>query len=139
MLADRSLVVSMTLGVVAQANVKDRPKRPATVVLHPRWHLAAPGRVAGVLANRRDVFIEDASGSGVLLDEQTGKRVTLTPPTGCYFDLFNSRAIGDSWVVATCNQPPAPTYELYSVPRGSWMPLNPNLKRLFASGRGRWP
>jgi hypothetical protein len=131
-----SLVATMFGGFLAQAKAASHPpKRSMTLVLHPKWHVVARSGVVGVLGNGRYVFVEEAAGSGVLIDEQTEKPVVLTPPAGCGFDVFNSRAFGGSWVVATCNLLSGATrYELYSIPRGTWTPVRPDLERLFASG-----
>ena len=115
--------------------LRHKPTRPATVVLHPKWHLVAPGGVDQVLVSGRYAYIGGDAGSGVLIDEQTGNRVTLAPPTGCYFDNGNSAALGGSWVVATCNPPPPGPrylYELYSIPNATWMPFTPDVQQMFA-------
>jgi hypothetical protein len=107
---------------------------PTTVVLHPKWHVVAPSGVEQVLVSGRYAYIGGAAGSGVLIDEQTGRRVTLAPPTGCYFDA-NSAPLGGSWVVATCNPPPPGPrylYEHYSIPTATWTPFIPGVQRMFA-------
>jgi hypothetical protein len=78
------------------------------------------------------VFIEKLTGSGKLIDQRTGKRVSLTPPPGCN---FADPPFGGSWLAAECL--PLPTgadypFQLYSVPTGTWMPFNPDLTDLFA-------
>jgi hypothetical protein len=130
-----ALVVTAA-GSVARARVlRHNPKRPNAVVLRPRWRVIAPSGVGRVLVSGRYVFIGKPTGSSVVSDEQTGKRVVLTPPAGCYLDNFNSAALGGSWVVATCNPPPPGPrylYELYSIPDGTWTPFTPNVKQMFA-------
>jgi hypothetical protein len=126
-------LVILAAGSVGRATVlRHTPKRPATVVLHPKWHAVAPS--GGVLVSGRYVYIGAATGSAVLIDEQTGKRVTLAPPTRCYFD-GNAPALGGSWVVATCNPPPPGPrylYELYSIANATWTPFTPDVKQMFA-------
>jgi hypothetical protein len=122
-------------GSVSRAKVaRHKPKRPSALVLHPKWRVLAPSGVERVLVSGRYVFIGKATGSGVVSDEQTGKRVVLTPPAGCDFD-FSSAALGGSSVVATCNPPPPGPrylYELYSIPNGTWTPFTPNVTQMFA-------
>jgi hypothetical protein len=120
--------------IVAQATVpRHKPKRPTILVLHPRWHVVAPSGAERVVVSGRYVFIGKATGSGVVIDEQTGKRIAPTLPAGCYFDSGNSPALGGSWLVATCNlPPPGPRYELYSIPTQRWTPLSPNPQQLYA-------
>lgn len=117
--------------------LRHRPKRPTTVVLHPKWHVVAPRGVEQVLVSGRYAYIGGDAGSGALIDEQTGKRVTLAPPTGCYFDNANSAPLGGSWVVATCNPPPpGPLFELYSIRSRTWTPFSPDTKQMFAFNAG---
>ncbi len=115
---------------------KHKPTRPTTLVLHPRWHVVAKHGVESVLGSGHYVFIGGDAGSGALIDEETGKRLTLVPPTGCYFDNANSAALGGSWIVATCNPPPPGPrylYELYSIPNATWTPFTPDVHQMFAS------
>jgi len=129
-------LVVLAAGSVARATVlKHKPNRPTTVVLRPKWHVVAPSGVERVLVSGRYVYIGGDTGSGVLIDEQTGKRVTLAPPTGCYFDNANSAALGGSWVVATCNPPPPGPrylYELYNIPNATWTRFSPDVQQMFA-------
>jgi len=107
-----------------------------TVVLHPRWHVVAPiGLERVVLVSGRYTYLGLDTGSGVLIDERSGKRVALAPPRGCYFDNANAAALGGSWVVARCSPPPPGPrylYEFYSIPNRTWTPFTPNVKQMFA-------
>jgi len=113
-------------------------KRHGPLVLHPKWHRVAGSKNVEVLTSGRYAYIGGSgavgsgTGSGVLIDELTGKRVNVAIPAGCFLDS-NSSPIGGSWLVATCNvgQPAAP-YELYSIPAGTWTPFTPNVKQMFA-------
>lgn len=57
----------------------------------------------------------------VLIDEQTGSRTTLTPPTLCggYGDL-----VGGGWVLTSCVGYGNSAYQLYSIATGTWTPVN---------------
>jgi hypothetical protein len=65
-----------------------RSKRPATLVLHPRWHVVASSGVQAVVVSGRYAFIGQRPTSGTLVDEQTGKRTVLSAPAGCSFTYF---------------------------------------------------
>jgi hypothetical protein len=124
-------------GTLARASVLGHnPRRLVPVVLRPTWHAVARTGAVDVAVSGRYVFIGGATGSGALIDEQTGKRVVLTPPAGCAFDNFNGRPLGGSWVVARCSAPPpGPPYpfELYSISNGTWAPFTPDTTQLFAA------
>jgi len=136
----RSIFLFVGLLVVAVGSagrataLRHKPNWPTTVVLHPKWHVAAPRGVEQVLVSGRYAYIGGDSGSGALINERTGKHVVLAPPMGCYFDNANSAALGGSWVVATCNPPPPGPrylYELYSIPDRTWTPFRPDVEQMF--------
>lgn len=90
----------------------------------------------------RYVYIGDSGEThATIIDEQTGKRLELTPPAGCEFDDENDNAyppLGGSWVVAACARPPGSpplvgtNYELYSIPRATWMSWSPDGTQMCA-------
>jgi hypothetical protein len=118
-------------GSLARASVLGH--NPKRVVPRPTWHLLAP-RALDVAVSGRYVYLGDTSRATVI-DEQTGKRVALTPPAGCSFgdETSFSSPLGGSWVVAACNPPSFGSgYELYSIPNRKWMPFSPDVKRMCA-------
>lgn len=79
----RSIFLFVGLLVVAVGSagrataLRHKPNWPTTVVLDPKWHVAAPGGVEQVLVSGRYAYIGGDSGSGALINERTGKRVVL--------------------------------------------------------------
>lgn len=127
---------SLLSGTSAGASVPGRHRgRRVPVVLRSTWHLIAATGAQDVVVSGRYVFIGGVTGSAAVIDEQTGKRVELTPPAGCSFsdDTSFSSPLGGSWLVAGCDPSlGAPGYELYSIPRGSWTPFSPDVRQMCA-------
>jgi hypothetical protein len=131
------VVLAVTGGSLAGASVLGHNlRRRVPVVLRPTWHRVAPARAVDVAVSGRYVFIGGGTGLGAVIDEETGKRLVLTPPSGCLFDdggSLHRSLLGGSWVVATCNPPPlGPGYELYSIPNRKWMSFNPDMTKMCA-------
>ena len=141
------LVVGAVSGGAASAAVGrsgHKPRRLAPFVVLPQWHRVSQRATGDVTVTGRYVYIGD-SGSGThatVIDEQTGKRLGLTPPAGCQFDDENDNfypPLGGSWVVAGCPQSPGSpqglageSYELYSIPHATWTPFRPNGTQMCA-------
>jgi hypothetical protein len=137
------MIVLLALAVMAGGALSSavgrehEPNRLAPLVLHPKWRLLAPSGIGTVEVGRRYVYIGEggppSSGSGTVIDQRTGKTVTLTPPTGCSFSVAPP-PLGGSWVVATCTPPPLEStgapYQLYSIPNRTWTPLRPDVTQM---------
>jgi hypothetical protein len=103
--------------LMATAAVADQ--KPATLVVHPKWHVAATQVFASgrqsVFADARHLFAwsgtppndHPAAATGIAIDEQTGRRTTVSFRPGCY-----PWAIGGPWVAFNCQSPP---YQLYNL------------------------
>jgi hypothetical protein len=138
-------VMALVFGSVAQARVtRHKPKRPTITVLHSSWHVVAPSGVQSVAVSGQYVFIAVGpvgAPSDLLIDEQTGQRVNLTPPPGYYIAAnVDGAPLGGSWVMATCdsyaNCESSPTYQLYNIPAQTWTPLP--LPDLSTAGGYAW-
>lgn len=147
----RSMLAFLVVGAVGggalapASALGHQPRRMAAVALRPKWHLVSRRAYSDVTVSGRYVYIGDGiyETHATVIDEQTGRRLALTPPPGCVFDDENDDAyspLGGSWVVATCNTlehgyPYAllgPSYELYSIPNGTWMAFSPELTEMCA-------
>jgi hypothetical protein len=129
------VLLAVTGGGLAGASVLGHNlRRRVPVVVRPKWHLV-PGRGFGSVAvSGRYVYL-GATSRATVIDEQSGKRVALTPPAGCFFgdETVFSSPLGGSWVVAACSPPPlGPGYELYSIPNRKWIPFSPDVTRMCA-------
>jgi hypothetical protein len=118
------LVAVLVGALLASAAAKPQ----GAVVLHPRWHRVMASNNVEVLTSGRYAYI-GATRSGLLIDEQTGLRVNLTPPPGYYTGVpGNGLPLGGSWVMATCDSyamcESSPTYQLYNIPARTWTPLS---------------
>jgi hypothetical protein len=118
------LLVLLLVGTLPGSAVA-KTQRP--LVLHPTWHRVTASNNVEVLTTGRYAYI-GATRSGLLIDVQIGRRVNLTPPTGYYVGVpGNGPSLGGSWVMATCDSyavcESSPTYQLYSIPAGTWTPL----------------
>ncbi len=111
------------VGLVSSAAAGSPPGKPARwakpLVLHPRFRLVATG-VYSVFTNGRYVFLSDHSPTGggtagKLIDEQTGRHVTVRPRPGC-----NPTAIGGPWLLFTCDALSPQPVELYALATGHW-------------------
>ena len=94
------LVALAVLAVAAPATASSaKPQGAGTLVLRPHWRLLASG-VQSVARDGRYAFFVGAypapSLSGTLVDEQTGKRRTVSEPE-CGF-----AAMGGGWLLFTC-------------------------------------
>jgi hypothetical protein len=135
----RSVLVFLGLAVATSGTavraevIAHEPKPLAPMVLHPKWHLLAPGGIDLVAVSGRYVYIGRSTGSASLIDEQTKHAVRLTPPAGCSFEAETPRsgALGGSWVVATCNSD-SDELRLYSIPKANWTRFTPDTAQMCA-------
>lgn len=96
-----------------------KPKPPATLVLHPRFHQVATN-VAQFATDGRYVVIAQANRT-TLIDDQTGKRWALGFPPQCGFGV----GVGGGRVLTAGVGPSNPLYELYSIAARTWTPVPP--------------
>lgn len=93
------------------------------MVLHPRFHEVATkiSSVSGFASDARYAVVDSAAGGMWLIDDQTGRRTRLTPPTLCggYGDL-----VGGGWVLTSCVGYGDSPYQLYSIATGTWTVVN---------------
>jgi hypothetical protein len=121
-----ALAVVLCAGVlVAPSPARAAARKP--VVLHLAWRFA--GGVSSLLSDGRYVFVQRAqtSGGGTLIDDQTGRRRTVTAPFGCF-----PTAIGGAWLMFQCGigHPPAMMlYHLASPGRWQAPAASPELAR----------
>lgn len=92
----------------------------------------------GVFTNGRYVYLQNAdssgrfSGDGTVIDEQTGKRTSISRP-GCFVGITHgqlSRTLqlvpGDPWLLFVCDQnAQVEPIELYSFATGQWRSVTP--------------
>jgi hypothetical protein len=95
----------------------------AAVVRPPKWHVVEQ-RAFGIAKSGPYVLLGWESGTALVVDGQTGKRVVLRPPAGCSFDDGYSTPLGGSWVVTVCH---SGSFELYSIPSRRWIPFSPDV------------
>lgn len=99
------------------ANHKHKPKSPATLVLHPRFHRVA-SHLSSFTADGRYVVMAGPGGT-TLIDDQTGKHTTLSVPALCGL----SYTVGGGWVLTSCSGFGNAPYQLYSIATGTWRAL----------------
>jgi hypothetical protein len=119
------VVVAMLVGVccapIASARaVQHRRTRTTSVLLHPRFHEVAP-EVSSVASDPRYALVNSAASGMFLIDDQTGKRTTLTPPTMC---AATGDLVGGGWVLTSCVGYGNPPYQLYSIATRTWTAVN---------------
>jgi hypothetical protein len=94
------------------------------IVLSPKWRLVAGGQNASVVASDRyTAMLRDVPASNqwslTLIDEQTGKRTALNPPS-CTITTANQSFFGGPWLMVDgC--------DLYNLDSGQWtsVPVSP--------------
>jgi hypothetical protein len=124
------LAACVIAGPVGSATAKN-PAKPLVFRLH--WRVVVRTRLQYAVASNQYIAILTGTGGGLvtLLDQQTGKRKTLSPP-GCSIpnDTWDTSSqpliFGYPWLLVECGQPPPSyreTYDLYNIQTGEWTPF----------------
>ncbi len=114
-----AILCLLTFASASSAKVEGhRRPRSRVLVLHPRFRVVA-SRVSSVTSDGRYVLIAGPSGTA-LIDDQTGSRTLLEPPTLCGYTYV----LGGGWVLTSCAGYGNPPYQLYSIASGTWSAVN---------------
>lgn len=115
----------LAVGLVVPGLAASRHE-PRSLVLHLKFHQVTLGSNEGVLADGRYVFYDErmfgpipqsSEVAGVLVDERTGRRRSVSPPAGCGGDV----QIGGSWLMFICSTPQGAAWlELYAPLTDKW-------------------
>jgi hypothetical protein len=115
----------------ASAAASAHQRKPAPLVLHPRFHVVGRGP-AGVYIDGPYVLLMTAAAnfeaSGTLIDEQTGTQTSVSYP-GCYLpELGGEDPFGGPWLMLFCGQPGQGLsgFELYNLHTGEWKAVVPD-------------
>jgi hypothetical protein len=92
------------------------------VVLHPKWHLVS--RSTAVLQSSGPYVLLDSgqpSAVGLVIDNQTGKRIQAPQPCPYEFGGGPSPWLADPWLLYMCGSQQQPDVRLYSLTQNSWL------------------
>jgi len=110
-------------GTAASAKSAEHGRTRATaaaMVLHPRFRVVA-SHASSFTSDGRYVLLARPSDTS-LIDDQTGRRTLLTPPTLCGYTYL----VGGGRVLTSCAGFGNPPYQMYSISAGGWTAVNSN-------------
>ena len=110
-------LVLLVLMLVGQAQANGAKVKPATITLWAKFTPVLPGM--WFMSSNRYVFISTGQGTGVVIDDQTGRRTALTLPSGC-----GAAQVGGPWLVLGCG--PDSAERLYDMATGQTTPFVPS-------------
>lgn len=105
----------LVLILVFQAPAKAAARNHRTITLRAKF-TPVPG--VWFMNSSRYVFISTGLGTGVVIDDRTGRQTALTLPSGCE----SLSTIGGPWLVLGCS----PRQELYKMATGQTTPFVPS-------------
>jgi hypothetical protein len=118
----------------ASAAASAHQRKPAPLVLHPRFHVVGSGP-AGVYIDGPYVLLltpaANFEASGTLIDEQTGTQTSISYPE-CYLPELNWDPLGGPWLMLSCNRAGQGLFgggggfELYNLYTGAWHAVVPD-------------
>jgi hypothetical protein len=128
------LIAAAAVWVVPAAASAHRPARPAaakTLRLRPAFHRL--GSASYVITTGRFVFaasLFSTQALGMLIDEQTGTRMALSPPAGCAGPTGPSptgpEIMGGPWLLVDCSDTASSELKLYRLTSGAWSTVAPD-------------